>query len=77
MTNMSVHIKLSQFLYKNQITQKDENIIFTCGTQWTWDTAHGQHVHAYISKSNLLKLNLHLGYATDMGYGKLQTYPCV
>ena len=62
---------------KIKIIQIGINKIFTCGAQWTWDTAHGQHVHAYISKANLLKLNLHLRYATDMGYGIWPTCPYV
>ena len=57
---------------KIQIILKGINKIFTCGTQWTWDTACGQRVHTYISKTNRLKFNLHLRCATDMGYGRGQ-----
>ena len=53
------------------------NKIFTCGAQWTWDTACDQHVHAYISKAKLLKLNLHLRCVMDMGYGMWPTCPYV
>ena len=53
------------------------NKIFTRSAQWAWDTASGQHVHAYISKTNLLKFNLHLRCATDMGYDMWPTCPCV
>ena len=64
-------------LRKRTYVQKGINKIFTCGAQWTWDMACDQHVHAYISKTDRLKLNLHLRCVTDMGYDMWPTCPCV
>ena len=68
MANMSVCKKASQFLYKKiQIILIGINKIFTCGAQRTWDTACGQHIHSYISKANLLKLNVTLAVRNRHG----------